>query len=153
MSKPKVTTELSVKLPTHSLIAAVDAKIAAIKTISESPFKTGMNHPIMGNLKTCTSIETLLKALANVIGMEAVYNKAGKRCSEVLNNGQFPTFHLEGGTAKHWEEDIKLRIQIVQQEDTLKKLSDYRTRLSNFMSEAEKKEMLLKEIEEFMGKI
>lgn len=146
----KTTTAITVKTPTQNVIEAIDAKITSIKRISESPFKTAMvlDSPF-GDLKNERKVDTLIRAAGSIIGMGDHYEKAAK----ALKVETYPTFMLKGCRVEDWLHDINLRIQIVNQEETLKELESLRAEMGQFMTAEERKEVVLEKMKKFMESI
>ncbi len=142
------TTGLTVSTPTPDLLAALDAKIASLKHIEETPYKTTGTFSTFSDVKSEMKIENLLRMAGSVIGMKESYDKGQK----AVGLKAAPLFNINGGTQEDWISDIKLRIEIINHKETFDKLTAYKDKMSKFLSEADQKAMLLKEMDEFLNK-
>lgn len=150
MSKNKAqsaeVTVFSNQMSVPDVMAALDAKIKSMKHIEETPYKTNGNLANFDDLRTETNISTLIKMYSSVSNREKAYNTA----AEELGLVTYPMF-TEGGTSADWKHDIKLRIQIIEHKDNMDKLKNYKDRMSKFMSEQDQKDILMKEMTEFLS--
>ena len=146
-NKSEVSLEVAVNTPTAEVLAALDAKIKSLKRIEETPYKTQGNLTGVCNVKTETKIDNLIRAYASVIAREKVYVEA----AEELGHTTYNVFTVDGGTREDWKHDIKLRTDIINYDETLTKLKVYKDKMSSFLSQQEQKEMLLKEMQSFLG--
>lgn len=123
-------------------------KIDSLKHITDSVYKTTGNLEEFGDIKVESKIENLIRAYSSVKGREKAYHDAAAD----LGRKQYPAFNISGGNAEQWKEDILLRINIIEHKETLDKLKSYEERFAKFLSEADQKNMLMKEMEEFLNK-
>jgi len=133
---------------TSDVLEQLNAKIASLKRIEESIFKTNGLLDGFGDIKLETKIENLIRAFSSVKIRELGYNNAAAE----LKRKEYPAFAIGSGTADDWKHDILLRIDILEHKETLDKLNMFKNKMSKFMSEAEQKEMLIKEMQDFFNK-
>ena len=139
---------LTVKTPVPDMLATLEERIKGIKTITDTPYKTTGNLESFGDIKKETKVENLIRAFSSVMGRERAYGEAAKE----LGKTTFPQFEISGGDSEAWKHDIKLRISIIEQDETLKKLTTFKDKMTSFLSEEEQKGMLLKEMESYLMK-
>lgn len=133
---------------TADVLDALNTKIASLKRIEESIYKTNGKLDGFGDIKAEVKIENLIRAYSSVKMREAGYITAAKD----LGRKEFPAFVIGSGNAEDWKHDILLRIDILEHKETLDKLNSYKDRMSKFLSETEQKEILMKEMDEFLSK-
>lgn len=134
------------KIP--EMLTVLDGKIAELKTITDSVYKTTGNLEGFGDIKAETKIENLIRAFSSVNGRKKAYDEA----AAILGLTSHPQFTVSGGTVEDWEQDIKLRIEIITHKDKLDKLNEYKEKMSKFLSEEDQKAMLVNEMTEFFSK-
>jgi len=161
-SKPVIVNNYQIKTITMSEkteVALIDAgvpqvlqllndKIASLKHIEETVYKTTGNLEGFGDLTKETKLENLIRAYSSVFLREKHYNEAAAD----LGLKRYPAFSISGGNTKQWKHDIELRINIITHKESLDKLNGYKEKMSKFMSEAEQKAILIQEMTEFFGK-
>jgi hypothetical protein len=124
------------------LLTKVNEKIAGLKTITESNYKTTGKLDGFGDIRTETQITNLIRAYSSVMGKEKAYNEAAAD----LNLSTYPVFEINGFDREAWKHDILLRKAIVEHKETLDKLNAYKEKLSKFLSTEDQKAILLKEM-------
>jgi beta-lactamase class D len=129
------------------MLKAIDEKIKKFKRIEESVYKTTGKLDGFGDLKQEKLVSNLIRAVSVVIAKEKAYNEA----AEKLGLTTYPVFEISGSQAKDWIEDARLRIDIIEQKDTLDKLQDYKKRMQEFLSKEDQKNILLREMQDFLG--
>jgi hypothetical protein len=146
----KSTTATEVALGTQfdvpSIIQVLDAKLNSMKHITESKYRTSGTLDGIGDIKKETKIENLIRAYASIIAREEVYNRAAIE----LGITTFPTFEANGSSSEDWKRDIKLRIDIINQKETADKLTEYKDKMSKFLSAEDQKNMLMTEMASFL---
>ena len=146
----KSTTATEVALGTQfdvpSIIQVLDAKLNSMKHITESKYRTSGTLDGIGDIKKETKIENLIRAYASIIAREEVYNKAAIE----LGITTYPTFEANGSSSEDWKRDIKLRIDIINQKETADKLTEYKDKMSKFLSAEDQKNMLMTEMASFL---
>lgn len=130
------------------VLSLLDQEIAKLKTISESVYKTTGNLESFGDIKQETKLENLIRAFSSVKGREKAYEDAAKD----LGLSTYPQFSVSGGTAAEWKQDILLRIDVITHKDKLDKLTEYKDKMSKFLSADDQKAMLLKEMTDYFKK-
>lgn len=146
----KSTTATEVALGTQfdvpSIIQVLDAKLNSMKHITESKYRTSGTLDGIGDIKKETKIENLIRAYASIIAREEVYNRAAIE----LGISTYPTFEANGSSSEDWKRDIKLRIDIINQKETADKLTEYKDKMSKFLSAEDQKNMLMTEMASFL---
>lgn len=146
----KSTTATDVALGTQfdvpSIIQVLDARLNSMKHITESKYRTSGTLDGIGDIKKETKIENLIRAYASIIAREEVYNRAAIE----LGITTYPTFEANGSSSEDWKRDIKLRIDIINQKETADKLTEYKDKMSKFLSAEDQKNMLMTEMASFL---
>lgn len=149
----KETKEVSVSSRTkmQETLDIISEKLKNIEIKSQSPYKTNKILPDMFNqekvdISTCTDITFLVNGLATLRTQKKAYDEV---YSAVLEQKTFPVFKGYGGYAyEEWENDIKLRLHVVTQEDTVKKLTEAKKKLEQFLTQDDRLKMVLGEIQD-----
>lgn len=152
MSKKDATsTALTVQTSVPDAISVINEKIAKLKHIQDSVYKTPGRIQMAGgekDIKVETSVTELVKAFSSVLfrakAIDEAYTALG------LDGKQRPVTKVDGGTVEEWTEDIKLRIAIIEQKETLDKLQSYKKQWEELMDKEDRKAMLLKDMEQFV---
>lgn len=129
------------------IISVLDKKLQESKKLAESPYKTNGQFRTAGitiDIKNEKEIPVLVEAAASLIMKKEYVAKA----QIALELESMPQFTVGGHAVEDLLEDIKRRISIVNQHLLTEKIAKYRDRLSQFVSEEEKKAMLLKEMQD-----
>lgn len=118
-------------------LAIVQEQLKGLLAISETNYKTGSNWclPGMKKIQEETTITDLIKLAGFVIEKEKAYY-AG---AEKLGIASVPVFKLQGATPEEIFHDIKLRIAIVQTEDTKNALLSVQKELTELMDKDDRK--------------
>jgi len=151
------TTNKEVALTTTSsvpeILKAIDSKIAEIKLIQDSVYKTNKIIKLAGgtqvNLETEDKIDNLVKAYASISAREEQYTKAQAE----LGITTAPVCKIDGYTKEDWKSDILLRKSIIEQKDTLDQLSEMRKQWTDLMDKEDRKAILLEKMMAFAGTI
>lgn len=143
MSKKKETAlALTHSAGVPDLLEVLNQKIAALKHIEESVYKTGGTLEGFGDIKTEMKVENLIRAFSSVRGRENAYNDAAKE----LGLKTYPVFTISGGNAEDWKKDILLRKAIIEHKDELDKLNGFKAKAAEFLSKEDQKAMLIEEM-------
>lgn len=135
-----------VSVPTG--IEAVNKKIAQLKEITESVYKTpGRVTSFSNNIKDETNISELIKMFSSVSGRAKAYDAA----SEELGLKTVPVFKVDGGTVAEFAHDIKLRIAIIQNKETLDELNAIKKEYTELMDKEDRMALLAKRLSKFGG--
>ena len=124
----------------------MDEKLKALKHVTDTKYRTSGVLDGIGDIKSETKIESLIRALASVLIREESYNKAALE----LGLTSFPAFQINGCSVADWKHDIRFRIDVINHKETADKLKEYRDKMSKFLSEQDQKEMLMKEMVSFL---
>lgn len=99
------------------------------------------------NLRTVTSLPTLISIVSFLMDRENSYNTAAK----VLGVDEVPDFKWGGFTVKEWTEDVKTRVGKVQLDKKKRQLEALESRLEKIVSPELRAEMELQAIEELLN--
>lgn len=149
-AKPtKQKAELAVMDTTNvpGIIGALEAKIKSLDHITESKYKTAGNLNGFNNIHEETNVGNLIKAFSFVSNKARAYVQA----AEDMKLDTFPVFKESDSDVADWKHDIMLRIAVINHKDTLDKLNSYKEKFQKFLSEEDQKNMLLAEMETFLG--
>jgi hypothetical protein len=94
------------------------------------------------NLRTVTSIPTLISIVSFLLDKEKSYKEA----VELLEINEAPEFKWGGFTVRDWAEDVKTRVGKIQLDSKKKKLEELETRLNKIVSPELRAEMELEAI-------
>jgi len=142
------TTALAVNTPVPEVLAAIKAKIESLKHIHDTPWKTsGVVPGFSRSLKEETDKSVILKMLSVILAKEHWYDKA----AELAGITSYAPFNEGGGTAADWIADVKLRGQIIEHKETLDKLKEAEGIMSKFLSEADQREMAMKQVQALLS--
>ncbi len=141
---------VTAKTPTREVIALLNAKIESLKHIQESVFKVLGNGNLegFGDLSKETSVPKLIKAYSMISGKEKAYYAS----ADELGLGSVEVFTVNGGNSEAWKADIKLRIEIINFQETFNELTSLRDQYEKFLSEEDQKESLLEKIAAVVSK-
>ena len=151
-TKPDATlavATISTDTPITSVVALLEEKLSKLKSIETSSFKAGTNLDAFGNIQSITDIKTLIKAFSYVTKKKAAYDEA----AEALGMDNYPVFDQDGYSAEAWQEDIKLRIAIINHKETYDTLKGLKEQASKFLTESDQKAILFEKIVGFVGKL
>lgn len=149
IAKNTNTELITVDTSTSTILEKLDAEIKKLKHIEETPWKTTGNvtgFPV--NIQKETLIPNLIRMGSVVKAKEEAYNKYAE---SDLNLSRYPSFEDNGATAEGITSDISLRIAIIEQKERMDKLKEYKDKMSKFLSEAEQKANLIKDMEKFLA--
>lgn len=145
--KGKTTTLVVKGVPEG--IELVNQRIADLKHITESVYKTtGKVTGFPNKIQDETNIGELVKMFSSVAGREAAYRAA----QEALELKTVPLFRVDGGTVAEFKHDIKLRIAIIANKETLDELNQIKKEYTELMDKEDRMKLLAKRLEKFGGK-
>lgn len=125
----------------------INQKLNSLQKITETPYKTsGELGNGFGNLKNETKIANLISLCSMINAKEAAYNAAAAE----LGLQTFPEFSVNGYSSADCKSDIKLRIAVLSQQETLDKLNKAKSILSTFLSEEDKKRQALEDLKDLL---
>jgi len=116
-------------------LEAINGALNNLQSVKESSYKTSMNLEGFGDLKNCTDIKTLIKALSSINGREKAYAEAAM----LIGLKSVPAFEINGGNTKDWTKDIKIRVAVISEKDIREKLQKAHDKLSQFLTDEEKR--------------
>lgn len=123
-------------------LASIATALAQLQSVKESSYKTSMNLEGFGDLKSTTDIKSLIKAGSVVAAKESAYNNF----AVLAGLTSYPSFEINGGNLKDWTKDIKIRIAVISEKDVREKLQKAHDKLSQFLTDTEKRAQAEKEI-------
>lgn len=153
MSKGQKNTSAVATVDTAipTIVSMLEQKLTEIKKITDSPYKTSGQFSANGitlDLKSETKIERLVEAFA-----------AAKSRSKAVTDAQIELgvktmseYRVGGFPLDDWKHDIKLRIAIIEQEETTKKLSSYKEKFAALMTQEDQKALLIQQFQAEFGK-
>ena len=131
-----------------SMIKALETTLKSFEGINESNYRTSGNIDGLGDIKTMTDLSLLIRASGMIIDSERVYNQG----AEAMQLETFPQYSYKGNTVADWLQDIKLRYDLINQKDTIDTLNTFKKELEGFMTEQDKKAVLMTRMQEFLNK-
>lgn len=149
--KPTQELTVSPRNEMRETLEAINEKLKNIEIASQSQYKTSKIVPDLLNQKKvdiseCTDIPFLVNALASIKMHKAAYDEVQ---ASVLQLKTLPVFKsYNGHTYEEWEHDIKFRVSILMQEETVKKLKEAKERLEKFLTNDDRLAIVLGEIKE-----
>jgi len=136
---------------TAAAIMAIDNRLRDFKALTASNYRTGGKFESNINIQTETEQQVLIKAYSAVVEKEAKYNNAGDQLVKDGVINQYPVFKLCGYSAEEWIFDIKLRLQIINQQVYIDKLNSLRAKYADLMDKEERKQLLDEEAKAVLG--
>ena len=151
-SKEKASTTALAKsmseAPIPELMKKIDGKIASLKRIEESVYKTPGTVPgFPTKIKEETNIGNLLKMGSALMAMEKAYDDFATQ----IGRKKYPNFLVCGHGFPEYKADIELRIEIIEHKDTLDKLKGFKDSMKGLMSAADQKAILAQEMAAFLA--
>jgi len=134
--------------PTSDVLGLLEEKIKSLKHIEETVYKTTGNLDGFPDIKTEMKIENLVRAMGSVLAREQNYIDGAR----ALGLDVYPAFSVSGGNKEAWLHDIKHRIAVISQKDTLDQLNAFKTKITGLMSATEQKEMIMNDLAAFLTK-
>lgn len=131
-----------------SMIKALETKLKGFEGINESNYRTSGDIDGIGNIKTMTDLSALIKASGMIIDSERIYSEG----AAAMNLDTFPQYSYKGNTVADWLQDIKLRYDLINQKETIDTLNEFKKDLEGFMTEQDKKAVLMSRMQEFLTK-
>lgn len=131
-----------------NVLTILEERLASLKHIETTAFKAGESLSGFGNIRQETNVKNLIKAWSSVKGRSKAYDEAAPE----LGLDSYPVFEVEGYSAEAWKHDIMLRIAILNHKETYDKLNSFKSQMSAFLSEEDRKAILMKEMEAFLNK-
>lgn len=137
MAKKKDAATLAVAtigVTVPDALGAIKAELKGLQTIAETQYKTGSDGKVTGfttAIQNETSVETLVKMHSSVFGRSKAYDASLARLSEVAGGPiAAPVFKDNGASLESIEQDIALRIKVLN-------ISDRKAKLEALLKEAE----------------
>jgi len=129
------------------VLAVIKSKIASMKSIETTKFKTSMNlGSLFGDLKQEKKEENLIKAFSYVSSKAKAYAAAAADLGRPTGE-----FTEAGSTVEEWKHDIGLQILIVNHKEELEKLKALEKEASTFLSQEDQKSIFLAKLMSSIG--
>lgn len=125
-------------------IQVLEAKLAAIQTITGSNFKTGKVVP--EGFPNAVQEETKLENLNMLHGYLTSKEKAYNNSQEILGIKSLPAFNEGGHSVEDFVHDIKLRVAIIESEGERIRIEGLLEKAKGLMSQKDKLDNLFTEI-------
>lgn len=125
-------------------LSAIKAKLNKLKHIQESVYKTTGKRVPGFNIEVQN--ETQVGQLIMMHSAVANRDKAYSESQAALGIDSAPTFKLEGYSKEDWENDIKLRIQVMQHKEELDKLKELEGEITQLMTNEDRKRIVAAKI-------
>lgn len=132
-------------------IDLIDQRIAQLKTIQDTPYKTSKKLKSVNgevDITTETSVDVLITGFSTVLAKAAAKEKAYQE----LGYTTMPVVKIDGSTISDWKEDIKLRIAIIEQKETLDELNEIKKSYTELMDKEDRKKELDKKLQKWAEK-
>ena len=142
----KAELALDSQFSVPDVITVLDEKLKALKHVTDTKYRTSGVLDGIGDIKSETKVDALIRALGSVMAREEVYNRA----AEELGFTTYPSFQINGCSVADWKHDIRFRIDVINHKETADKLKEYRDKMSKFLSEQDQKNMLMNEMANFL---
>lgn len=141
MSKQLTLTKST---PIPDVLAALEKEFKELKTIQETAYKTnGEAGSGFTNLQQETNIENLIRLGSVIKAKEKYYVEYAEN---TLGMSKYPAFQHNGFPSSAWDEDIKLKMAIIQHKERYDLLSSLKQKAEKFLSEEDQKAMLMQEL-------
>lgn len=125
-------------------IELINQKIEALKFIRTTAFKTSGKYEGR-DIRAITEPADLIEIHSSIAARVSAYNASAQALG--LKNFKSKTF--DNGTLEDWTEDIKLQLQVIQYDSTLKELEGYKKEYEELMDKQDRLELLNKKIGKF----
>ena len=145
MSKTK-ETGLTVTKATEG-IELINQKIEALKFIRTTAFKTSGKYEGR-DIRTITDVSELIDIHSSITARVHAYEGSAK----VLGISSYKAKTFDNGTLSDWTEDIKLQLQVIEYDSTLKELEGFKKEYEELMDKQDRLELLNKKISKFASK-
>lgn len=143
-----MSKELSVN-KTQKALEAVNAKLKALKVITDSNAKTNgefrFNPAYTGNAPIRIYTLTKVSALLSILGYLTAKNNEYNAAAELAKLEQYPAFTWLDYTYDDWKHDLLQRIAIVNSHKTKKRLEKAKAQLQEFLTKEDRLAIFLKE--------
>lgn len=146
------TTALTVQTSVPDVIQAIQTKIVNLKHIQESVYVTSKKINGAGgqlDVEHETDPTKLVVGLSSVLARAAAIDQAYAALGFDEDGQTRPTTKVDGSSVADWIKDVKLRLEIISQKDTLDELNSLQQEWTELMDKDDRKAMLLKKMEKF----
>lgn len=138
----KAVAKLDNNIP--QVLDILDEQLKSMKLIEETPYKTSGQVGNFENIKNETDISNLIKIHSSAKGKDRAYHES----AEDLGLNPYPSAGTD--SLADIEHDIKLRIKLITQKETLDKLKQFKAEASKFLSQEDQKGILLNDMAKFL---
>ena len=133
-----------------SIVNVLEKKLAEIKTITDCPYKTTGVFDA-GGIKCDIKSETSISNLLNLVGVIKVRENAYNEAQRTLGLKSVPAFTVSGYSSSAWVDDVKLRIAVIEHDETVKKITKFKEEFSKLMTQEDQKKLLMSQFEAEFG--
>lgn len=147
-----ISKELSNSIKTN--YEKVSEQLEKIKSIEQEDYKISASfryNPTNSYsaicISECSSITELIHVLAFLQAKTHHYQGAANE----LGLKEFPIFKWMGYTVEDWQHDIQLRIQFLEYHKKKSKLEKWKSKLEDFLSEEDRVNAMMIELQEDFG--
>lgn len=148
MSRKNTTTALTVSSSVPDVLKAIDKKMQSLKHIAESVYSTPKKISTANGSVDISEVKDVNEVVKLLSSVNARI-KAQEEAYELLGIASYPTVKVDGGTRDEWVKDAQLRIDIINQKDTLDELNSLKSEWSQLMDKEDRKAVLLEKMTKF----
>ena len=136
-------------------LGALKAELKALKTITETQYKTGSDGKVTGfpnAIQNETSVEQLIRMHSSISGRSKAYDASLARLSEVAGADIVaPVFKDNGASLESIEQDIALRIKVLNVSDRKAQLEGLIKEAEQFLTEKDKFKLFQQKLKNALG--
>lgn len=148
-----VATTVGTTVP--DALKALKDELKGLKTIAETQYKTGSDGKVTGfpnAIQNETSVEQLIKMHSSVSGRAKAYDASQARLSEVAGGPiSAPPFKDNGASLESIEEDIALRIKVLNITDRKQQLEALLKEAEGFLTKEDQFQMFQQRLANTLG--
>lgn len=146
----KQETGLTVKSEMMSKLDIISKKLAEIKLVQESVYKT--NGEIKFGRKDMADMSIFrcndLSLILSILGMLTTEYNEYENAAKELNLQNYPLFMWAGFSYQAWKHDIAIRVAQITSKNQIDKLNKAKSILEGYMSQDDRLAIAMKEIDE-----
>ena len=136
MGKKEQETGLVISKATEG-IELINQKIEALKFIRTTAFKTSGKYEGR-DIRAITDVAELIDIHSSITARVQAYEGSAK----VLGLKTYKAKTFDNGTLSDWTEDIKLQLQVIEYDSTLKELEGFKKEYEELMDKQDRMELL-----------
>lgn len=135
--------------PVADILAKIEKEIKKYKNITDTPWITkGDVTGFSTNIRNETLIANLIRMGSSLEIRKEAYDKFAKKA----NLETYPVFEDNGFQIDAIEKDIILRIDMINQKDTIDTLQGFKKEVTGFLTEEEKKADFMNRLSQYLNK-